>query len=246
MPSRLEREEPLTTRSELWPKLKRSKRYREEFVAQHAKQAVPFQISALLKKFKLTQAELASRAGVTQGVISRAADPSYGNLTLNTLVRIAAGFDVAFVGRFVAFSELPKWFDRLSEESFTVPSFDEEDAVVETEVQAPPVLDETHAPFAADFNAFQQFSATMNNISKSFTDLNAWSSKAHGATLSQGESWLTAFVTGFADAMQTTQNSQGNVINFEQKKAQFEAARGPGGSIAQAEAGAAGAGVVNA
>ncbi len=118
----------MSTFSELWPKFKRSKRYREQFVAQHAKQAIPFQIRELLKRSKLTQKDFAKRAGMTQGAVSRAADPSYGNLTINTLVRIAAGFDVAFVGRFVPFSELPKWFDRLHSEPFTVATFHQEDA----------------------------------------------------------------------------------------------------------------------
>jgi transcriptional regulator with XRE-family HTH domain len=118
----------VTTFERLWPKLKRSKRYREAFVAQHAKQEIGTQIRALLKQHKLTQAQLATRAGLTQGVVSRAADPSYGNLTINTLVRIAAGFDVAFVGRFVPFSELPKWFDLICSEDFTVLSFEQEDA----------------------------------------------------------------------------------------------------------------------
>jgi transcriptional regulator with XRE-family HTH domain len=121
----------VTTFEKLWPKFRRSKRYREAFVAQHAKQEIGFQIRELLKTSELTQAELASRAGLTQGVVSRAADPAYGNLTINTLVRIAAGFDVAFVGRFVPFSELPAWFDRLHSEPFTVPAFAEEDAAHE-------------------------------------------------------------------------------------------------------------------
>jgi transcriptional regulator with XRE-family HTH domain len=120
----------LSTFSEIWPKLKRSKRYREEFVAQHAKQAIPFQIAALMKQHGLTQEDLARSGGINQSSISRAIDPSYGNLSLNSLVRIAAGFDVAFIGRFVPFSELPKWFDRLYEEPFTVPSFGEEDAAL--------------------------------------------------------------------------------------------------------------------
>src|SRR2546428_2798894 len=98
---------------ELWPKLKKSKRYRSAFVAQHAKQEIGFQIRALLKQHGLTQKELASRGGLDQASVSRAADPTYGNLTVNTLVRIAAGFDVAFVGRFVPFSELPKSFDKV-------------------------------------------------------------------------------------------------------------------------------------
>ena len=119
----------MSTLKDLWPKLARTKKYREEFVAVHAKQAIPFQIRALMKQLGLSQKELARRSGLTQGVVSRAADPSYGNLTINTLVRIAAGFDVAFVGRFVPFSDLPPWFDRLYEgEGFYVETFAEEDA----------------------------------------------------------------------------------------------------------------------
>ena len=84
----------------------RSKKFREEFVVAHAKHSIPLQIHDLLKQHGFTQSELARRSGVNQGTISRAADPEYGSLTINTLVRIAAGFDVAFVGRFVPFSKL--------------------------------------------------------------------------------------------------------------------------------------------
>lgn len=116
-----------TTSEHLWKKLAGSKTYREEFVAAQVKRAVPFQISALMGQKGLTQKELAKRAGLTQGVISRAADPGYGNLTLNTIIRVAAGLDVAFIGKFVPFSELVTFFDDLSEEDLAnVPSFDEE------------------------------------------------------------------------------------------------------------------------
>src|SRR3990167_981518 len=119
----------MSTFSEIWPKLQRSKKYRESFVEGHAKQAIPYQIRGLMKQLGLSQKELAKRSGLTQGAISRAADPSYGNLTINTLVRIAAGFDVAFVGRFILFSELPPWFDRLYEQGgFYVAPFAEEEA----------------------------------------------------------------------------------------------------------------------
>jgi transcriptional regulator with XRE-family HTH domain len=113
--------------NQLWKKLAKSKRYREEFVAAQVKRGIPFQIRSLLKKKKLSQEELAKRAGVTQGVVSRAADPEYGNLTLNTIIRIAAGFDVAFIGKFVPFSELGKWFTDLSEDAVDVKSFEQED-----------------------------------------------------------------------------------------------------------------------
>jgi transcriptional regulator with XRE-family HTH domain len=115
----------VNTFSQLWKKLAGSKKYREEFVAAQVKRGIPFQIRTLLKKSGLPQEEIASRAGLTQGVISRAANPDYGNLTLNTIIRVAAGFDVAFVGKFVPFSELARWFTELSEDTI-VKTFEEE------------------------------------------------------------------------------------------------------------------------
>jgi transcriptional regulator with XRE-family HTH domain len=110
---------------DLWKKL-RVKKYREEFVAAQVKRGIPFQVQTLMKQKGYSQEKLAEASGLTQGVISRAANPDYGNLTLNTIIKIAAGFDVAFIGKFVPFSELGNWFTGLSEES--VKSFKEEDA----------------------------------------------------------------------------------------------------------------------
>ena len=107
----------MNTFDTLWQKLASSKEYREEFVAAQVKRGIPFQIRSLMKQGELTQESLADRSGLTQGVISRAANPDYGNLTLNTIIRIAAGFDVAFIGKFVPFSELGRWFTELSEDS---------------------------------------------------------------------------------------------------------------------------------
>lgn len=109
--------------SSIWKRLASSKAYREAFVGSQAKRTIPFQVRALRQQRGWSQAELAERAAVTQGVISRVEDPDYGNLTLNTIVRVAAGFDCAFVGRFIPFSELVHWYDTLSEGSIRVPSF---------------------------------------------------------------------------------------------------------------------------
>ncbi|MGB9106394.1 MAG: helix-turn-helix transcriptional regulator [Terriglobales bacterium] len=116
----------MTTFNDLWHKLAADKEYREEFVAAQVKRGIPFQIRALLKQHELSQEQLAQQSKLTQGVISRAQNPNYGNLTLNTLIRIAAGFDVAFIGKFVPFSELGKWFGELSEESAKVANFEAE------------------------------------------------------------------------------------------------------------------------
>lgn len=107
-------------------KLASSKEYREAFVAAFLKRYIPFQIRTIRQKREMSQQQLAEASKVTQGVISRAEDPDYGNLTLNTVLRIAGGFDLAFVGKFVRFSELVTIVDQLSEESLDLPSFAEE------------------------------------------------------------------------------------------------------------------------
>ncbi len=107
----------------LWAKLTKSKAYRRAYVASYLKRSIPFQIAAIRKAQGWSQSKLAKACGLTQGVISRAEDPNYGNLTFNTILSIAGGFDVAFVGQFVSFSELAKRVESLSEESVDVPSF---------------------------------------------------------------------------------------------------------------------------
>jgi transcriptional regulator with XRE-family HTH domain len=117
----------MNTLSNLWTKLSRSKRYRDAFTASVAKRMIPLQIRVLMKQRGWSQARLAKESNLTQGVISRAQDPEYGNLTVNTLVKIAGGFDCAYVGRFVPFSELAVWYTALGHEaSLQVPSFAED------------------------------------------------------------------------------------------------------------------------
>jgi transcriptional regulator with XRE-family HTH domain len=112
----------------VWTKLlENGAAYRKAFVGSQVKRLIPFQIHALRKNRRWSQDELAKRCGLTQGVISRAEDPDYGNLTLNTTIAIAGGFDVAFVGKFVPFSELDDFVVGLSEvSSGSIPSFTEE------------------------------------------------------------------------------------------------------------------------
>ncbi len=124
----------MNTFDSIWRKFSKSKRYREEFVAAQAKKIIPVQIRRLLKRQGISQETLAERAGLTQGVVSRAANPEYGNLTLNTIIKIAAGFDVAFVGRFVPFTELDRWFSELSDESLAPKSFVEEEEEIKNPI----------------------------------------------------------------------------------------------------------------
>ncbi len=129
----------MNTFDDIWRKLAKSKKYREEFALAFLKRSVPFQVKTLRKKHCGSQAVLAERAKLTQGVVSRAEDQDYGNLTLNTIGRIAAGLDMAFIGKFVPFTELVKFSLNLSEEEFAaIPTFEEElNAVPETAATTP-------------------------------------------------------------------------------------------------------------
>jgi len=110
--------------SNLREKLGQSKRYRESWTASVVKRMLPLQIRVLRRQREWSQADLAKESELTQGVISRAEDPNYGNLSINTLIRIAAGFDCAFIGRFVPFSELGRWYTAIADDkALELPSF---------------------------------------------------------------------------------------------------------------------------
>lgn len=119
--------------SNMWAKLSRSKKYREAFVAAQLKRGIPAQLRVIRKERGWNQDDLAKASGLTQGAMSRAEDPDYGNLTFNNVLKIAAGLDVAFIGRFVPFSELAHWYTNLSEEALKVPSFKDDRMQAATE-----------------------------------------------------------------------------------------------------------------
>lgn len=125
----MEGEPIVATFINVWRKLS-DRKYRSSFAIAQFKRLVPFQIRALRKSRNWSQAELAEHSGLTQGVISRAEDSDNGNLAVNTILKIADGFDVAFVGRFVPYSELDEWFTEISEEKLRIPSFEEEDKLL--------------------------------------------------------------------------------------------------------------------
>lgn len=113
--------------STTWRKL-REKRFREEYATAMLKRMIPYQTRAIRKKRGWSQERLAEEANVTQGVISRAEDPDYGNLTLTTIGRIAAGFDLAAIIRLVPFNELIRYGENTSEKEFAeLPTFPQED-----------------------------------------------------------------------------------------------------------------------
>jgi transcriptional regulator with XRE-family HTH domain len=105
--------------------LARSKDFRAAFVKSHTKRLLPMQIRELMEQRGYTQTQVADLSSVSQGTISRAIDPEYGNLTVNTCVSIAEGFDVAFIGAFIPYSRFLEWLDEEGE-FVDIPAFTEE------------------------------------------------------------------------------------------------------------------------
>ena len=117
----------------LWRKL-RDKAYRDGYTESQLSIEVPFQIRAIRKARGWTQAQLAQRSGILQARISHLEQPGRDPLSLRTLYRLAAAFDVGLLVQFVSFSELVRREVAFDPETFRVPSFAEDriERVVQT------------------------------------------------------------------------------------------------------------------
>jgi transcriptional regulator with XRE-family HTH domain len=105
-----------------------NKEYRDSFVESMIRTGLAFQIKELRKRATWSQQQLGERAGTTQNVISRLEDPDYGRFTLNTLLRLAAAFDVALIVKFASFGELYRLSKDRSPDALAVENYQTEKA----------------------------------------------------------------------------------------------------------------------
>ena len=116
----------MSTKSSLMERFK-DKEFRHAYIAARIKKDLPFQIKALRKKMGWSQHDLAVKTGMKQSRISLLENPNYEKgFRTETLLRVAAAFDVSLVVRFASFTEVADWVDKLSENTFAVPSFEQE------------------------------------------------------------------------------------------------------------------------
>lgn len=74
------------------------------------------------------QKDLAVTAQLHQSRISMFETPGMANLTLETLAKLAAAFKVGVIVKFVSFSEMLRWENEFSQDTFVVPKLDEDQA----------------------------------------------------------------------------------------------------------------------
>jgi transcriptional regulator with XRE-family HTH domain len=103
--------------------------YRKAFVEAHAKDSIAFQLRMMRKAMQWDQKQLAEHAfgdPKLQSMVSRYENPDYGKYSLNTLLELAAAFDVALVVHFAPFSELATWDETPVEKRLVPKSFEQE------------------------------------------------------------------------------------------------------------------------
>ncbi len=116
----------------------RKKAYRHAYLAEHVRQGIAYQIRALRDQRGWNQGKLSAALSKPQSVVCRLEDPGYGKVTVQTLLEVAAAFDVALQIQFIRFSSFIQLTRDVSPVALQVPSFLED---IETMPQRISVVD---------------------------------------------------------------------------------------------------------
>ena len=105
----------------------KSKEFRDAFVKAHLTQGLAYQIRDLRVQRGWTQKELAEKLGLKgQSAVARMEDPSYGKLSLATLIKLSGIFDVALSVRFQSYGKFLMEREDLSQKALQAESFENE------------------------------------------------------------------------------------------------------------------------
>jgi transcriptional regulator with XRE-family HTH domain len=110
-----------------------NREFRQSYVAENLRRGLAYQIRAIREARGWSQADLGRETQKPQSNVSRWEDPTYGKFSLQTLLEIAAAFDVALIVRFAPFTELLETVADLSPHRLAIPTYDEEIEAVQRE-----------------------------------------------------------------------------------------------------------------
>jgi transcriptional regulator with XRE-family HTH domain len=116
--------------------MKASRSAKDAYVTAEVMTAIAHQIRALRIQRGWSQKDLAQKMGTTQTAISRLEDPSYGRLTLKTLLDLSQAFDTGLEVKFISLVTMLQNTYFVQADSRLVPSFEEESPMIEF-VEAP-------------------------------------------------------------------------------------------------------------
>jgi len=110
----------MNERSRKISKLKSDSEARVSYMKAKLNVNMPSQIRALRRRRQLTQSALAERAGMKQSRISAMERPGETNFNVDTLVRLAAAYEVGLIVKFAPYSEVLDWENGFSQDTFDV------------------------------------------------------------------------------------------------------------------------------
>lgn len=112
-------------------RMKKSPTARDAYVQAEIATALAHQIRTIRIQRDWTQLELAQKMGTTQAVVSRLEDPSYGRLSIKTLLTLARVFDTGLRVQFVSLVTMLHETFKPKASMREVPSFEEEAPLVD-------------------------------------------------------------------------------------------------------------------
>jgi transcriptional regulator with XRE-family HTH domain len=107
-------------------RMKKSPTARDAYVQAEVVTALAHQIRAIRMQRNWSQAELAKKMGTTQAAVSRLEDPSYGRLSIKTLLDLSRVFDTGLRVQFVSLVTMLHETFKPKAHLREVPSFEEE------------------------------------------------------------------------------------------------------------------------
>lgn len=105
----------------------KKKGFRDAYVQSHLSHGLAHQIRALRLQRNWTQVELAQKLELKrQSAVARMEDPTYGRLSIGTLLKLSRVFDVALSVRFVSYGKFLLEREDVSPAAISAESFEEE------------------------------------------------------------------------------------------------------------------------